>query len=198
MSTQNTEAVRRWVEEMWNERDRNMCHVLMAPGFVEHALAPFSEAEPGEKDGPCAMRETMDWLLGQFPDPTMTIEATVAQDDLVAVRVCTQGTNLGRLNGILPASGRHFTARPTHWSRLHEGRITEHWATRDDLTSMLQLGVVRRPGPSHSLSCPVPAATPHTLKASLRRQSGQCYGAASGVTVIALRGSRRHDRLWVR
>ena len=32
--------------------------------------------------------------------------------------------------------------------------------------------------------------------ASHRRQIGQCYGAASGATVIAPRGSRRHDRLW--
>lgn len=89
--------------------------------------------------------ETMDGLLGQFPDLTMTIEATAAQADLVTVRVRTQGTNLGRLNGILPASGRHFTARQTHRFRRHEGRITEHWATHDDLTSKVQLGVVRRP-----------------------------------------------------
>ena len=74
----------------------------------------------------------------------MTIEAAVADGDLVAVRVCSEGTNLGKLNG-LSASGKHFTARQSHWFRLRDGRIDEHRATRDDLTSMLQLGVVTRP-----------------------------------------------------
>jgi predicted ester cyclase len=85
-------------------------------------------------------------LLAQFPDLSMTIEALVAEGDTVAVRVLSTGTNLGPLNGALPATGRTFHAEQTHWFRLECGRIAEHWATRDDLTSMLQLGVVDRPG----------------------------------------------------
>lgn len=82
------------------------------------------------------MRETMDWLLGQFPDLRMTIEAAVADRDTVAIRVYTEGTNLGRLNGMLPASGRPFAAPQGHWFRLRD----EHWAVRDDLL-MLRRGV---------------------------------------------------------
>ena len=67
MSERDIESVRRWVEEMWNQGDREICAELIAPTFVEHAHAPFSTTAPGEVDGPRAIRETRDWLLGQFP-----------------------------------------------------------------------------------------------------------------------------------
>ena len=147
MSARNVATIRRWVEEMWNGRQYGLCDELIAPQFVEHAHAPFSEHEPGLVDGPQTMRESMEWLIGQFPDVSMVIEAVAAQGDLVAARVLSTGTNLGPLNGIIPPTGRTFRAEQTHWYRLEDGRIVEHWATRDDLTSMLQLGVVSRPGP---------------------------------------------------
>jgi predicted ester cyclase len=145
MSAGNAATVRRWVGEMWNGRQYALCSELIAPRFVEHAHAPFSEHEPGEVDGPETMRASMEWLLRQFPDLTMEIAALVEQGDLVAVRVVSSGTDLGGLNGRLPASGRRFRAEQTHWFRITDGQIAEHWANRDDLTSMLQLGVVTKP-----------------------------------------------------
>jgi len=145
MSAGNAETIRRWVEEMWNGRQYALCEELIAPRFVEHAHAPFSEHEPGEVDGPETMRASMEWLLEQFPDLSMEIAALVAQGDMVAVRVVSTGTNLGAFNGVLPASGRSFRAEQTHWFRMADGRVAEHWANRDDLTSMLQLGVVTKP-----------------------------------------------------
>jgi hypothetical protein len=40
----------------------------MAEDYVEHGTAPFDTNEPGRVHGPTAMRETMKWLLDQFPD----------------------------------------------------------------------------------------------------------------------------------
>jgi predicted ester cyclase len=145
MSAGNEETIRRWVEEMWNGRQYDLCEALIAPRFVEHAHAPFSEHGPGEVDGPDTRRASMEWLLGQFPDFSMEIAALVAQRDMVAVRVVSTGTNLGAVNGVLPASGRSFRAEQTHWFRMTDGKVAEHWANRDDLTSMLQLGVVTKP-----------------------------------------------------
>jgi predicted ester cyclase len=68
----------------------------MAQDYLEHAIAPFGQAEPGKVDGPSALRQTAQWLLAQFPDLHMTIEAIVAEGDAVAVRVLSEGTNLGR------------------------------------------------------------------------------------------------------
>ena len=46
----------------------------------------------------------------------------------------------------MPPTGRFFSAEQTHWFRVEDGRLAEHWATRDDLTAMLQLGVITAPG----------------------------------------------------
>ena len=139
------ELVRRHFEQIWNERDTSACDELMAEDFTEHGVAPFAAAAPGRVHGPTAMRETMAWLLEQFPDLVFLVEAIVAEGDLVAARVRATGTNLGRLNGMLPASGKKFDYEQSHWFRTSDGKLVEHWATRDDLSAMLQLGVVTPP-----------------------------------------------------
>src|SRR5919204_49372 len=102
----------------------------MAQDYLEHALAPFGQAEPGTVNGPAHMRQTAEWLLAQFPDLHMTIEAIVAEGDTVAVRILSEGTNLGALNGMLPPTGKRFVARQSHWFRVADGKLAEHWATR--------------------------------------------------------------------
>jgi steroid delta-isomerase-like uncharacterized protein len=145
VSALELDLVRRHFEQMWNERDFAACTNLMAENYLEHAAAPFSTTAPGQVHGPTAMRETMEWVLAQFPDLSFDVEALVADDGLVAARVRATGSNLGRLNGFLPASGRAFNYTQTHWFRIADGKLAEHWATRDDLTAMLQLGVVTPP-----------------------------------------------------
>lgn len=147
MSEANKMLVRRVFEELFNRTNLDACDELIAQGYVEHALAPFGDHEPGLVKGPEHVRAVADWLFAQFPDGLMTIEAMVSEDDVVAARVLTEGTNLGKLNGVMPPTGRHFSSRQSHWFRVESGKLAEHWATRDDLTVMLQLGVIPRPGP---------------------------------------------------
>ena len=146
MSDANKELVRRHFEEIWNRKDLAAADELMAQDYLEHAVALFGQAEPGGVNGPAATRETAQWLLAQFPDLQMTIEAMVAEGDTVAVRVLSEGTNLGPLNGVMPPTGKRFAARQSHWFRVENGKLAEHWATREDLVAMLQLGVVQPPG----------------------------------------------------
>jgi predicted ester cyclase len=54
--------------------------------------------------------------------------------------------HLGPLNGVMPPTGKRFAARQSHWFRVENGKLAEHWATREDLVAMLQLGVVQPPG----------------------------------------------------
>jgi steroid delta-isomerase-like uncharacterized protein len=145
MSEATVDLVRRHFEVMWNQRDTSCVDSLMAEDFVEHGAAPFASEAPGRVHGPEAMRGTVEWLTDQFPDLTMEIEAIVAEGDLVVARVRARGSNLGRLNGFLPPSGKTFDYAQSHWFRVADGRLAEHWATRDDLTAMLQLGVVTPP-----------------------------------------------------
>ena len=47
MSEANKELVRRHFEEIWNQKDLAVADELMAEDYLEHALAPFGQAEPG-------------------------------------------------------------------------------------------------------------------------------------------------------
>jgi predicted SnoaL-like aldol condensation-catalyzing enzyme len=89
MSEANKELVRRHFEQIWNNKDLAAADELMAQDYLEHAVAPFGQVEPGRVDGPAA--------------------------------------------------------RQSNWFRVEGGRLAEHWATREDLVAMLQLGVVQPP-----------------------------------------------------
>jgi len=132
---------------MFNGRDLAVSDRIHAEEYVEHAVAPFGLEEPGEVSGPEHMRGVVEWLVAQFPDLHMTVEAVVAEGDTVAVRILSEGTNLGSLNGVVPPTGKRFSTRQTHWFRIEEGKLAEHWATREDLPAMIQLGIVAPPGP---------------------------------------------------
>ncbi len=40
----------------------------------------------------------------------------------------------------MPPTGRPFAVTQTHWLRVRDGRVVEHWANRDDIGMALQLG----------------------------------------------------------
>lgn len=137
----------RLFEDVFNQMRWDALDDLVAEHYVEHAIEPFGQHEPGQVHGPSHQRRVVEWLHGQFPDLRMTVRALAADGDLVVARVTSEGTNLGSLGGAAPPTGKRFLAEQSHWYRVRDGRLCEHWATRDDLSAMVQLGVIRRPGP---------------------------------------------------
>ena len=142
---QITELVLRWIGAL-NADEVLDADAIASSDFLEHAIAPFVWEAPGLVAGPAHLRDTVAWLRGQFPDLRMTPEAILVDQEMVCVRVLSEGTNLGPLGGRIPATGRPFRSEQSHWFRVQDGRLAEHWATRDDLTTMLQLGVLTPPG----------------------------------------------------
>lgn len=143
----NKEVVRRLFRDVFNERNLDLCDELFTDEYIEHAIAPFGDEEPGVVHGPDHMRNVVTWLVEQYPDLTMDIESLIAEGDIVVARVRSEGTNLGKLNGVVPPTGKRFSGRQSHWYRIEDGKVAEHWAIREDLETMLQLGVLQRPGP---------------------------------------------------
>jgi predicted ester cyclase len=141
------ELVLRQFEDVFNKQDFDLCDEIFAQEYIEHAVAPFQDSEPGAVNGPAHARSVVEWLRSQFADLEMTVEAIVAEGDMVAALVRSEGTNTGSLNGVMPPTGKRFSARQSHWYRVVDGKLAEHWATREDLPAMLQLGVIRPPGP---------------------------------------------------
>ena len=150
MGEEGKDLVRRLFEQVFTSENPAAPDEIMAEDYVEHAIEPFGREEPGRVHGPSHARKVVSWLTAQFPDLEMTIESLVADGDMVAVRVRSAGTNRGKLGGFAPPTNRRFVADQSHWYRVAGGRLCEHWATRDDLSTMLQLGVIQPPGPPPS------------------------------------------------
>ena len=53
----------------------------------------------------------------------MTVEAVAVDGDLVVALVRSEGTNDGKLNGMMPPTGKRFVARQSHWFRVQDGGL---------------------------------------------------------------------------
>ena len=96
------------------------------------------------------IRRGVEDILRTFPDWHMEIEELMTRGDSVVVRLTVSGThrgigqlpmNGGMLAGV-PATNKHFSVEHIHWYRLHDGKIIEHTATRNDIGMMRQLGLL--------------------------------------------------------
>ena len=63
----------------------------------------------------------------------------------MAYRATLSGTHRGELLG-MPPTGRAFSVQHMHMLRMRDGRSCEHWAVRDDLGMLQQLGIIPAPG----------------------------------------------------
>ena len=75
-----------------------------------------------------------------FPDNTHVIEQTIAEGDVVAVRLTQYATHRGEYEG-MAATGTRVTIGAMHMARFVDGVITEWWALEDNLGLMQQLGM---------------------------------------------------------
>jgi steroid delta-isomerase-like uncharacterized protein len=129
------------VEALFNRGELDRVEEFVTDDFVNH------EAWPGEDPGPEGFRLRLSRLRSAFPDMHMEVQECVADGDLVAYRAVLRGTHRGELLGMAP-TGRRFAAQQMHMLRLREGRTAEHWATRDDLGMLMQLGIIPPMGPA--------------------------------------------------
>ena len=98
--------------------------------------------------GPAA-RRTARWLRTAFSDLTWTVHDVARDNDLVVVHATMSGRQTGafvayrpdgEIAAVFPPRGRTFAVTQTHWFRMHDRKVAEHWANRDDLGMGQQLG----------------------------------------------------------
>ena len=139
----DAEAMKRFaverVEALFNRGELDRIEEFVTPDFVNH------EAWPGEDPGYEGFRLRLRRLHDAIPDIHMEVHEVVAGDDLVAYRATLSGTHRGELLGMAP-TGRSFRVQHMHMLRMRDGKASEHWATRDDLGMLQQLGVIPAPG----------------------------------------------------
>jgi len=111
----------------------------------ENQIQPPSSRVPG----PDGFFATALWLRAGFADLHYDIHHAVACGDLVAVNSTMNGRHIapwavytadGALDTVFPPTNRAFAMTQSHWFRVEDGRVVEHWANRDDLGMGRQLG----------------------------------------------------------
>ncbi|MGW4843772.1 ester cyclase [Nocardia brasiliensis] len=109
--------------------------------------------------GPAAFYATALWLRAAYADLHHTIEDAVVDGDLVALHTTMRGRHVGPfvaygedglVDQVFPPTGKTFAVTQSHWLRIADGKVIEHWANRDDLGQAVQLGWVP-PTPAYLL-----------------------------------------------
>jgi steroid delta-isomerase-like uncharacterized protein len=132
---ENKALVMRFYEEVWNRGNLDVTSEVFAPEYVRHDLRP-SEVLPG----PAGQAKIAADFRAAFPDLEMEVDLILAEEDLVAARWTTEGTNTGRWGGHLP-TGKWARFSGVNIFRFRDGKVAELWNHRDDLGLVQQLGV---------------------------------------------------------
>jgi predicted ester cyclase len=137
--SQNTEAIkaaaRRTLEEIFPNGDADGLAEVVHPDCVNH------EAPPGAPQGLQGMTSSMRILEAAFSERRWEIHQAIAEGDTVVLHCTFSGRHTGPFMGLAPTN-RPFAFRQVHIVRFQDGKGIEHWAVRDDLTLLRQLGAV--------------------------------------------------------
>jgi predicted ester cyclase len=137
MPAQDNKAIIRRGFEAMNSKDLSVFEQIMAPGYVNHDM-------PAPAPGPEGFKAVVGAFFSAFPDMRITLEAQLADGDLVANRGVFTGTHQGEFMGV-PATGKQVTVQFMDLWRLENGQAVENWVRLDMLGLMTQLGIVALP-----------------------------------------------------
>ena len=123
----------------------------LAAVYTADVVNRESKDEPPDTrgTGPAAMYATARWLRSAFSELKFEIHDAVQDEDLVVVHATMSGRQTGpfvsygpdaAITAVFPPLGRRFAVTQTHWFRMRDGKVAEHWANRDDLGMAQQLG----------------------------------------------------------
>ncbi|NEM04717.1 ester cyclase [Geodermatophilus normandii] len=154
-----------------------------ATGVCE--TAPRSVSSPrtssSTRQGREGLRGTLATLDLALDSPTATIHRVVAQDDLVVVHLTLHGRHVAStmpLLADLPPTGNDVAWDFIHIRRVADGSIVEHWACRDDVGLLAQVGgwppsrwsgTACRSGRRRSVPAAVPVSTTGTERSGGER-----------------------------
>jgi predicted ester cyclase len=143
---ENKELVRRYTRAVFDEGDVAAVDRYLAPDFYNHVTA-----RSGSDDFKKLATE-----VGGQPGSANVIDLLVAEGEYVVALMTISRTLHEELQAFgltFPASGQTYTVKHVHIYRVTGGQIREHWAVRDNLGMLRQLGVElslggdRRPAP---------------------------------------------------
>jgi steroid delta-isomerase-like uncharacterized protein len=157
MSLEENKAIVRKMIEMWNRGDVDAALEYWSGDAINHGR--FADGDPRElriPRGSDGLRRVLLSLQAAFPDRRWQVQDIIAEGDRVVCRLTVSGTHRGipampveggALLQAIPPAGKHYSVQHIHVFRIAEGRIAEHWAARDDLALLEDLGGLPQPRP---------------------------------------------------
>jgi steroid delta-isomerase-like uncharacterized protein len=138
MSAEDNKSVNlHWIQA-FNERDWATETAYRTSDYVAHLSGmPM----PLDND---AWNGFMAEFTQAFPDAQISVEASLAERDMVASRWTITGTHGGPFQGI-QATGRLVSFRGCDFSRVVDGKVAEHWAQFDLVSVLAQIGALPAP-----------------------------------------------------
>jgi steroid delta-isomerase-like uncharacterized protein len=137
----NKAIVRRFYEELWNERRVEIACEIIAADCLTHQLRSGAEDVKGVPRTPEMIREHVAAWLAGFPDLHFTIEQIFAEGDRVVTHSRMRGTHTGAWQGIA-ATGRAVSLPMIVIQRISDGKIAEDWVLVESLGFYQQLGLL--------------------------------------------------------
>ncbi len=133
----NKAVVRRFVDEGVVGGNLAVIDELCSADCINHSAGP--EAPHGTE----GLKRVVAFSRAAMPDQRWTNETLVAEGDLVVIYGVREATwQADSFRGLPTPKGKPIAVELVHIFRVRDGRIVEHWAVRDDLGLMKQLGVV--------------------------------------------------------
>jgi steroid delta-isomerase-like uncharacterized protein len=138
---QNKALMRSYIEEAWNKGDLDFIDKNFSSDFVNHGTFP---GQPTDRDG---VKWVINNIRNAVPDVDFTVEDMIAEGDKVVTRWLAEGTHKdkGDLMGAKP-TGKKISISATVIDRIKDSKVVEHWANRDDLAFLQQIGLIPRLG----------------------------------------------------
>ncbi len=131
----NKDLVRRFTEEVFNNRNLSVMDEFLAPNLVDHTLP---RSLPPTIEG---SKQAIRTFLQAIPDLRITIDELVAEGDKVVMRYTSRGAQRGAFGGI-PPTGRRVEVSSYLTARIANGKIVEMWGLDDRLALLQQLGLI--------------------------------------------------------
>ena len=136
-SEENKAFMRRFYEEVFNQKNLAAIDDFVAPDFVNRSAAQLGLVS-GDLEH---VRQFVVEVMQSFPDLHYTVEDMVAEGDKVVTRLTISGTQQGAFMGI-PATGKHATVADIEIFRITGGKAVETWVQVDFLGLLQQLGAI--------------------------------------------------------
>jgi predicted ester cyclase len=143
----NKRLIRRFVQELWNEKQLHVADEIFTQDCVPHTYtyggATESDADtesPGRR-GTHHIKAIISSWRAAFPDWRITIDDLFAEGDRVVLLTTGVGTHRAELMGVA-ATNKRVTFSGMRIFRIAEGRIAEYWVLWDWLGLWRQIGAM--------------------------------------------------------